>query len=113
MPNGCGAGPCHWATCLRRLNVWSIRSSREIARLFRAVRPRMSRTTAKIVGPRLYESCEAFGEALIEFIVGPLAQRRGLALQPGAVSWQTPLFSNGLIDSLGILDLIAFVEGAT
>jgi acyl carrier protein len=73
----------------------------------------MSRASAQTVGPRQFDSCKAFGEALIAFILGPLARRRGLALKAGAVGLHTPLFSDGLIDSIGILDLIAFVEAAT
>jgi acyl carrier protein len=73
----------------------------------------MSRTTSQIFFPPQFDSCEAFGEALIRFIVGPLAERRGVSLNEGAVDMHTPLFSDGLIDSLGILDLIAFVEAAT
>jgi acyl carrier protein len=73
----------------------------------------MSKATAQTVRPRQFDSSEAFGEALIAFIIGPLARHRGLALKAGAVGLHTPLFSDGLIDSIGILDLIAFIEAAT
>jgi acyl carrier protein len=51
---------------------------------------------------------EAFARALIEFIVGPLIARHGE--RPVVVDAATPLFETGIIDSLGIIDLLAFVE---
>jgi hypothetical protein len=54
------------------------------------------------------ESREAFG--------GPLFARHGgaQAAQPSTpIDVSTPLFETGVIDSLGIIDLLAFVETAT
>ena len=59
------------------------------------------------------ETREAFAAALIEFIKGPLFARHGAARQSMDIDISTPLFETGIIDSLGILDLIAFVETAT
>jgi acyl carrier protein len=53
-----------------------------------------------------------FERALIELIaVGLSSRRRTPARLP--VELRTPLFESGLIDSLAILELIAFVEEAT
>ncbi len=57
------------------------------------------------------ESREAFARALIEFIKGPLFARHGA--RPMDIDAFTPLFESGIIDSLGIIDLLAFVETAT
>ena len=54
-----------------------------------------------------------FRGALIEFISGPLARRRDLDLGEHPIDATTPLFSSGLIDSMGILDLLTFVESLT
>lgn len=60
---------------------------------------------------RADETREAFVRALIEFIEGLLIARYGVAASN--IDPSTPLFESGLIDSLGILDLLAFVEHAT
>jgi acyl carrier protein len=57
------------------------------------------------------DSREAFARALIEFIEGPLITRHGA--RPVDLDASTPLFETGIIDSLGIIDLLAFVETAT
>lgn len=54
---------------------------------------------------------EAFVRALIEFIEGPLLARHGA--RPMDIDASTPLFETGIIDSLGIIDLLFFVEMAT
>jgi acyl carrier protein len=54
---------------------------------------------------------EAFAHALIAFIKGPLFARHGA--RPIDIDAFTPLFEAGIIDSLGIVDLLAFVEMAT
>ena len=54
------------------------------------------------------DSREAFARALIEFIQGPLFARHGA--RPMDLDAFTPLFETGIIDSLGIIDLLAFVE---
>jgi acyl carrier protein len=54
---------------------------------------------------------DAFARALIEFIQGPLIARH--AKRPIVVDGSTPLFETGIIDSLGIIDLLAFVELTT
>jgi hypothetical protein len=54
---------------------------------------------------------EAFTHALIAFIKGPLIARHGARLVD--VDASTPLFETGLIDSLGIIDLLLFVETIT
>ncbi len=53
----------------------------------------------------------AFERALLSFINGPLLERHGDAHV--RVSERTPLFTEGVIDSLGILDLLVFIEQAT
>jgi acyl carrier protein len=56
---------------------------------------------------------EEFARELIAFIGGPLsARRRGPAVVDN-IDGSTPLFESGLIDSLAIIDLLAFVEAAT
>jgi acyl carrier protein len=57
------------------------------------------------------DSREAFARVLIEFIKGPLFARHGG--RPIDLDGSTPLFETGIIDSLGIIDLLAFVEMAT
>jgi acyl carrier protein len=54
---------------------------------------------------------EAFESALIDFVSGPLFARHGA--RPAAVDRSTLLFEAGIVDSLGIIDLVAFVERAT
>lgn len=56
---------------------------------------------------------EAFAAALIAFIRGPLFARHGAARPSMDIDASTPLFETGIIDSLGIIDLLAFVETAT
>ncbi len=58
-------------------------------------------------------SRQDFVKALAEFINGPLRARHGAKASWMPVDSQTPLFSTGAIDSLGILDLLMFVELAT
>jgi acyl carrier protein len=52
---------------------------------------------------------QAFRQGLIDFINDTLPQLHELKRTPN-VDGQTPLFESGLIDSLGVLHLIAFVE---
>ena len=62
------------------------------------------------------DSREAFAAALIAFIEGPLFARHGGAQGARSstpIDVSTPLFETGVIDSLGIIDLLAFVETAT
>lgn len=57
---------------------------------------------------------EAFESDLIEFVTGVLLSTRTRAsIVSAPVQRSTPLFETGIIDSLGIFDLIAFVEDAT
>jgi len=53
-----------------------------------------------------------FERALIDLVANGLVSRRR-RLESAVVDAQTPLFASGLVDSLAILELIAFVEGAT
>src|SRR5262245_64676957 len=62
--------------------------------------------------PRI-ESRDAFAAALIAFIEGPLFARHGAADVREPIEVSTPLFEAGVIDSLGIIDLLAFVETVT
>jgi|SRR5687767_13741862 hypothetical protein len=64
------------------------------------------------LAPRV-ESREAFAAALIAFIEGPLFARHGASRSSTTIDSSTPLFETGVIDSLGIIDLLAFVETAT
>ena len=59
------------------------------------------------------DSREAFTRALIEFITGPLCARHARLRGPVDVDAFTPLFESGIVDSLGIIDLLAFVETTT
>ena len=59
------------------------------------------------------DSREAFTRALIDFITGPLCARHARLPQPVNIDAFTPLFESGIVDSLGIIDLLAFVEAAT
>lgn len=63
--------------------------------------------------PPRVESREAFAAALIAFIEGPLFSRHGAPRSSMTIDASTPLFETGVIDSLGIIDLLAFVETAT
>jgi acyl carrier protein len=54
---------------------------------------------------------EGFVRELIEFIKGPLIARHGP--RQVDVDASTPLFETGIIDSLGIIDLLLFVETIT
>ena len=60
---------------------------------------------------RVPETREEFVKALIAFIQGPLFARHGAGA--GQIDASTPLFETGVIDSLGIIDLLAFVERTT
>jgi hypothetical protein len=62
--------------------------------------------------PRI-ETRDAFAAALIAFIEGPLLARHGGKRRQMSIHAATPLFETGIIDSLGIVDLLAFVETAT
>ena len=53
---------------------------------------------------------EDFRRALIAFVEGPLSGRHRRKGPDVRIDGTTPLFKSGLIDSLGILDLLAFVE---
>lgn len=55
---------------------------------------------------------EEFARELLAFITGPLSSRRRTSVV-ARVDAATPLFECGLIDSLGIIDLLAFVEATT
>ena len=63
------------------------------------------------------ESREAFAAALIAFIEGPLFARhgrgQGAARSSTPIDVSRPLFETGVIDSLGIIELLAFVETAS
>lgn len=63
--------------------------------------------------PSRADTREAFAAALIAFIKGPLFARHGAARPSMDIDTSTPLFETGIIDSLGIIDLLAFVETAT
>ena len=63
--------------------------------------------------PPRVDSREAFAHALVDFISGPLCARHSRARQPVRLDAFTPLFETGIVDSLAILDLLAFVEIAT
>ena len=56
-------------------------------------------------------SREEFRRALIDLIAYRLTSRR--RRDAGPVDGDTPLFETGLVDSMAILELIAFVEDAT
>jgi len=60
---------------------------------------------------RIGETREDFVHALIDFIQGPLFARHGVGAE--RIDAFTPLFETGVIDSLGIIDLLAFVERTT
>lgn len=57
---------------------------------------------------------DAFESELLDFVNRSLAVKRRVAsAQYTAIHRSTRLFESGVVDSLGILDLIAFVEEAT
>ena len=60
---------------------------------------------------RIGETKQGFIDALIDFIQGPIFARHGVGAE--RIDASTPLFETGVIDSLGIIDLLAFVERAT
>lgn len=76
------------------------------------------RTGPTMTAPRV-ASREEFADALTAFINGPLLSRHGRSHGAGRatprmpVDGATPLFATGAIDSLGILDLLMFVETVT
>jgi acyl carrier protein len=55
---------------------------------------------------------EEFKRGLIEHISTLVRAKRRLE-QPISIDESTPLFSSGLVDSLGILELMAYVEEST
>jgi acyl carrier protein len=63
--------------------------------------------------PLLPTTREALAAALLDFVNGPLVKRHNGARRIGRIDADTPLFATGAIDSLGIIDLIAFVESTT
>jgi acyl carrier protein len=60
----------------------------------------------------MYNSRDEFRHALIDFIAGPLFVRHAKLTAAMPIDGATPLFETGIIDSLGIVDLLAFVETA-
>jgi acyl carrier protein len=60
--------------------------------------------------PRI-ETRDEFRRALLALVQGPLRSQRATVRDP--IDGATPLFESGVIDSLGVLELLAFVEGAT
>jgi acyl carrier protein len=60
----------------------------------------------------MYDSREHFKAALIEFVAGPLFLRHAKLARAFPIDGATALFEDGIIDSLGIIDLLAFVEAA-
>src|SRR5438132_5557227 len=73
----------------------------------------MDGTTQAKTRLRMFESQEEFKRALISFIAGPLFARHARSARAIRIDGTTPLFETGIIDSLGIVDLLAFVEAAT
>ena len=63
--------------------------------------------------PQRPASREEFERALLDFISGHLSTRRRQRQALVSIEASTPLFASGLIDSLAIIDLLAFVEAAT
>jgi acyl carrier protein len=59
------------------------------------------------------ESRDAFKRGLIDLVVRRLSSRRRGRDPVGTVDETTPLFESGLIDSLAVLELMAFIEEAT
>jgi acyl carrier protein len=68
---------------------------------------------SEVVVPPRPDSREAFTRALIDFISGPLCARHARLSQPVNIDAFTPLFETGIVDSLGIIDLLDFVESTT
>lgn len=62
--------------------------------------------------PARFATRAEFHRALMELVARGLSSKRR-ASGPVDVAGDTPLFESGLVDSLAILELIAFVEGAT
>jgi acyl carrier protein len=60
----------------------------------------------------MYDSRDEFKHALIDFVAGPLFLRHAKLTRVVPIDGATPLFETGIIDSLGIVDLLAFVETA-
>jgi acyl carrier protein len=67
----------------------------------------------ELIAPPRPATREEFTAELLAFICGPLSTRRRAPAVPGCITASTPLFESGLIDSLAIIDLLAFVEAAT
>ena len=67
----------------------------------------------ELIAPRRPVTREEFARDLLAFISGPLGARRRTPAVIGDINASTPLFESGLIDSLAIIDLLAFVESAT
>jgi hypothetical protein len=68
---------------------------------------------SEVVANTRSDSREAFVRALLEFLTGPLFARHASIDRASEVDAFTPLFESGLVDSLGIIDLLTFVEAAT
>lgn len=66
----------------------------------------------ELIAPPPPVTREAFTRELLAFICGPLSARRRAPAVRGSITASTPLFESGLIDSLAIIDLLAFVEAA-
>ena len=60
-----------------------------------------------------YESREAFATALLDFVNHELPRLHAKTKANPNVSADTLLFATGIIDSMAILHLIAFIERAT
>ena len=56
---------------------------------------------------------DAFNRALIEFITRLVRTRKKAIDDAFELDASTPLFETGLIDSLGVLELLAFLEAHT
>jgi hypothetical protein len=56
---------------------------------------------------------EAFNRALVEFVTTLVRTRSRAPRTLASIDESTLLFESGLIDSLGILELLAFVEKST
>lgn len=56
---------------------------------------------------------EAFNQALIAFITALVRSRTSAGAMLTEIDESTPLFATGLIDSMGIVELLAFVEQTT
>jgi acyl carrier protein len=67
----------------------------------------------ELVAWRQPASRHDFERSLLDFISGPLSIRRRSGHALVRIDASTPLFESGLVDSLAIIDLLAFVEAAT